>query len=358
MSKSNKFMFRLKAVLKAHTPFFYPEEKGRFSPDYDGEICVETSMIKNYLNYIKSMIDINKKLDLKQMEKTFNLLEDEYSKETYLFVCLYWFFEKSKIRLPLYYDTNFHNINKYDYLFIDDTEIKVPNGTLHKYDLNPLNYNIKMIFGNKLAFIMNFIQEQYKYRYSDFVAPGDTIIDGGACYGDTALYFLDKIKGQGQVYSFEFMEQNLKIFRQNLDLNPQYKDKIEIIERPITGTSNQKIYAEYNASASFATDKKPSGTTNIKEYCSITIDDFVREKNLEKVDFIKLDIEGYEYEALKAASETIKKHNPKLAICIYHKLEDLWIIPNLLKKINPAYKFYLNHSTLNTEETVLFARVD
>lgn len=357
MALSNSFTSRLKASLYSHIPFFYPESKGRFSPDYDGEIFVEASLKKNYLNYKLALIELDEQFNLEEMEKTFNLLEDEYSKEVYIQVALYWFFKTSKIRLPLYYDTDFYDPNKFDYLFVDNTEIKVPNGVLNKYDLGPLNYNLRIIFGNKLAFKMIFVQEQYKYRNVNFVSPGDVVLDGGACYGDTALYFLDKIKGKGKVYSFEFMEKNLEIFYQNLELNPHYKDQIEIVKKPISGLSNQKLYVKYNASASFATSEKPLDLTNVTEIESITIDDFVKQNKLEKVDLIKLDIEGFEYESLKSAVQTIKKFQPKLAICIYHKLEDLWRIPNLLKEINPAYKFYINHTSLNTEETVLFAKV-
>ena len=68
-----------------------------------------------------------------------------------------------------------------------------------------------------------------------------------------------------------------------------------------------------------------------------------------------MDIEGAEYKALLGAEKTIKKYKPKLAICIYHKPEDVWEIPWLIHQFNPNYKFYLRHYSLTSPETVLYA---
>ena len=81
-----------------------------------------------------------------------------------------------------------------------------------------------------------------------------------------------------------------------------------------------------------------------------TIDDFVREKNIPKVDFIKMDIEGAELDALKGAINTIKTFKPKLAICIYHKPEHFYEIPTFIKSIVPEYKIWL----LNNESPIDF----
>ena len=73
-----------------------------------------------------------------------------------------------------------------------------------------------------------------------------------------------------------------------------------------------------------------------------------------KPDYIKMDIEGAEKEALQGARETIKDFTPNLAISIYHKPEDLWEIPILINEINPNYDFFIrchNHLCL---ETVLY----
>ena len=74
-----------------------------------------------------------------------------------------------------------------------------------------------------------------------------------------------------------------------------------------------------------------------------------------KVTFLKMDIEGSELAALRGAERIIREQRPKLAICVYHKPEDLWEIPSLLLSYHPDYKLYLRHYSINETETVLYA---
>ena len=75
----------------------------------------------------------------------------------------------------------------------------------------------------------------------------------------------------------------------------------------------------------------------------------------EKVTFIKMDIEGSEYEALKGCERIIREQRPKLAICLYHKVEDIYELPKLILTFNSEYKFYIRHYSLGMLETVLYA---
>lgn len=45
----------------------------------------------------------------------------------------------------------------------------------------------------------------------------------------------------------------------------------------------------------------------------------------------------------------------KLAICVYHRPEDIFEIPEYIKTLNPNYKFYFRHYTLAEWDTVLYA---
>lgn len=74
-----------------------------------------------------------------------------------------------------------------------------------------------------------------------------------------------------------------------------------------------------------------------------------------KVTFIKMDIEGAEYEALRGAKDLIRRYKPRLAISIYHKAEDIWELPELILSFCADYTFYLRHYSLSGEETVLYA---
>ena len=67
----------------------------------------------------------------------------------------------------------------------------------------------------------------------------------------------------------------------------------------------------------------------------ITLDEYCEESK-EKIDFIKADIEGSEMAMLKGAGRTISKDAPVCAICLYHKRDDFWEIPQFLKKLSNA----------------------
>ena len=71
--------------------------------------------------------------------------------------------------------------------------------------------------------------------------------------------------------------------------------------------------------------------------------------------FIKMDIEGSEYEALRGCKNTILKYKPKLAISVYHKFTDIFDIPALIMEYCPDYKLYLRHYAPDSNETVLYA---
>lgn len=86
-----------------------------------------------------------------------------------------------------------------------------------------------------------------------------------------------------------------------------------------------------------------------------TLDDILKG---EKVSLIKMDIEGAELKALEGCEKTIKKHKPRLAICVYHKLEDIIEIPAYIHKIEPNYKLYMRHYSNKSKETVLYAVVN
>ena len=85
----------------------------------------------------------------------------------------------------------------------------------------------------------------------------------------------------------------------------------------------------------------------------IRLDDVLGDK---RVTLLKMDIEGAEKEALEGAENIIKTQTPKLAICVYHRIEDLWTIPIMLKEWVPEYSISIrHHAKWWVSETVCYA---
>jgi hypothetical protein len=74
----------------------------------------------------------------------------------------------------------------------------------------------------------------------------------------------------------------------------------------------------------------------------------------EKITYLKMDIEGGEFHALKGAEKTILRDKPKLAISIYHSHDDMIRIPEYIHDLLPEYKLYVRQHSI-FHETVLYA---
>lgn len=179
--------------------------------------------------------------------------------------------------------------------------------------------------------------------------PEEVIVDCGACDGTTELQFAEWTRNTyKKIYAFEPNKANQHKCLQFYE-NNALRD-IELIPK---GTWSR------NTTLSFSADQGEvdagggvidgNGVSNVMV---TTIDDVVGN---DKVTFIKMDVEGAELESLKGAAETIKRNAPRLAICIYHKQEDLWTIPSYILKLNSNYRFYIRHYCSITWETVLYA---
>jgi FkbM family methyltransferase len=228
---------------------------------------------------------------------------------------------------------------------------------LEKFDLSPIGCNVKLYF-SEIAIAIDFIIEQYALKRGSkriiSADEGDVVLDLGGCWGDTALYFADRVGKNGKVYSFEFIPDNIKLFKINTSLNDSLSSRIQLVENPVHDKSGVPVYYR---------DKGPSSNVYFEPFTEQTgstvttsIDDFVKDRSIDKINFIKMDIEGAELSALEGARETIKKYRPKLAIAIYHSLNDVFNIPKWILDLDLDYEIYIDHYTIHAEETVCFAR--
>ena len=161
---------------------------------------------------------------------------------------------------------------------------------------------------------------------------GNVVIDGGAYDGMTAKAFCDI---GCQVYSFEMDRLN---YQKGLQLAQTEKF---VLENMGLGRKKAEMqYRECGVGSAIAQDGDKIAQI-------IDIDTYANEKGLSQIDFIKMDIEGSEMAALQGAADSIRKYKPKMAICTYHKLQDMWEIPLYIKKLRPDYEFAFRHHIID-----------
>lgn len=294
-----------------------------------------------------------------KFEYLFNHLEFGDDKRLLLKVLAYRILGYKKVKLPLNSPEHWDRLKGLDVL-VDKSDFINPGFmhlSLYKLNLERINYPIQFYFTTE-GILTDFIIKQYEYNHKGKIIKaekGDIVIDGGGCWGDTALYFANEVGSRGRVFSFEFIPRNIEIFERNVLLNQLLAENIELIKHPLWKDSSTKLYFKDNGPGSVVSDE-PSDDLQGTCY-TLSIDELVKMKDLQRVDFIKMDIEGAETNALKGAHETIRKFKPKLAIALYHSADDFESIPSLVREMDSGYKFYFSHCSIHAEESMLFAEI-
>lgn len=174
----------------------------------------------------------------------------------------------------------------------------------------------------------------------------EVFVDAGAYDGETTKWFRKWSGGiYSHIYLFEPGEKNEGILKR------RFSDKrCTIIPEGLWCREAYLSFLENGSESRFIESSQKHGKAQTIPVTSL--DDAIKG---EKVTFIKMDIEGAEYNALQGAEKIIKANRPKLAVSVYHKPEDIWTIPGLLQSMHRDYKFYLRHYSLSWFDTVLYA---
>lgn len=174
----------------------------------------------------------------------------------------------------------------------------------------------------------------------------EVFIDCGAFQGETSESFIKQMEQNGKqykkIYMIEADKVNAGVVRECFADKPG----IKIIEAGVWDNDGKICFSQGNGTNSAISD---DGGTVID---TVTIDRIVKD---EHVTFIKMDIEGAELRALRGAKDVIERCRPKLAICVYHRPEDLFMIPQYIRSLYPGYKLYLRKYQPYGIETVLYA---
>jgi FkbM family methyltransferase len=225
------------------------------------------------------------------------------------------------------------NLDQYNYIFsrIKENESKKVYSDLINFRKN-----------RDLSYLKDYKVDQVGQYFEDFLnfTDNEVFIDAGGYDGQTSIEFIKLCPTYQSIYIFEPSKENLSLAKKNLK---NFKN-VNFISK---GLSNQKDILRFNTDSGSANSISENGTIEIDVD---TLDTLVNEK----VSFIKMDIEGSEELAIEGMKNHILNDYPKMAISVYHKVDDLWKIPKQLFAIRDDYDIYLRHYTEGTDETVMF----
>jgi len=170
------------------------------------------------------------------------------------------------------------------------------------------------------------------------------VIDGGAYDGDTLRCMLNS---QYLIESIAAFEPDLI----NFSKLREYSSVAGVKETHLwpCGIYSSTRQLKFASGGAESSKLSKAGSTTIQV---VALDDFIPSF---KPNLIKFDIEGAEYDALLGARRIITENRPGLAICLYHRPQDLWRIPLLVKSWRLRYKLYMRSHGYNGFDVVMYA---
>ena len=255
------------------------------------------------------------------------------------FQSFYTFFNKSNyywLTSTEYFKKDIEKINKVKYLFIDEKSREL-------YDAQ-----IRHRLGESYKILPKPEFDSIQYLSDDVPINRNNInfIDLGAYTGDTILTLLENGVTFNKILAFEPDIGNFLKLSENIN-----KIKNEISEFFLfpTGVADINNVMFFDSAESSNSSFIENGNSSVPV---ISIDDCIFGFN---PDYIKIDIEGFELNALKGLKNTISKFRPNIAVCLYHLPNDIYDIPIWFNENFENYSLYLRVHFSHCFETVLYA---
>ena len=188
------------------------------------------------------------------------------------------------------------------------------------------------------------VNENYEPLETDLVKKviqsGDVVIDVGANIGYYTLIFAKLVGKNGKVYAFEPDPMNFNILKKNVEING-YNNVILTDKAVSNKLETTKLYLSKNLGGHRLYSSAEGN--KFVEVQTTKLDDFFKDKP-KKVNFIKLDIEGFEYVALKGMRQLIKKNNDIVIMTEFlpSGLQDFGLEPKDYISLLKKHKFIIS----------------
>jgi FkbM family methyltransferase len=185
-----------------------------------------------------------------------------------------------------------------------------------------------------------------KYRVLDEVylrgpaaiRPGDIVIDGGSHLGTFSRFALDR--GARLVVAIEpdstCADCLRKTFREEIS-----QGRVIVIQEALWDKPGKITFHQGGSSVDGSVMDKnlaASRASRIVDIDATTVDEIANRLKLERVDYVKLHVEGSEKQALAGARQTLIRFKPRIIVQLDHRPGDPQAIPKLVREIVPAYQ--------------------
>ena len=168
-----------------------------------------------------------------------------------------------------------------------------------------------------------------------------TFLDIGANIGLMSMHAASSLKGKGRVIAFEPVQFFFDKLNINIKLN-EFKN-IQTIKKGVGSIATKiPIYLDGGCPSVISKFRDEKGATEMIDV--EPLDEILKNENITNVDFIKIDVEGFEFDVLKGAMQTIKNCKPVLCIEYIKKIADesfnVKVLTEYLKELNSEYRFF------------------
>ncbi len=169
----------------------------------------------------------------------------------------------------------------------------------------------------------------------------NTFLDVGANIGLMSLHAAHSLNGKGKVVAFEPVQFFFDKLNANINLNKF--QNIHTIKKGVGSIATKvPIYLDGGCPSVISTFRDEKGATELIDI--EPLDEIVKNENIVNIDFIKIDVEGFEFDVLKGARKTIANHKPVLCIEYIKKISDesfnVKVLTEYLTELNPEYRFF------------------
>jgi len=163
------------------------------------------------------------------------------------------------------------------------------------------------------------VEKNVKNVFFDNISEKDTVIDVGAHIGEYSLLASKKLRSNGQVISIEPLKEARKWLNRNLELNGCLNTVVlecaignELQKRPLYMNTQGGTFG-YLDSEIEGIKLEKTAMVNVT-----TLDQIISSREIEKVDMLKIDVEGSEYEVLLGCKKSFEENKIKKIICEIH----------------------------------------